>query len=247
MTGPGRRALRAASPRTQAIVVVAALLALWPAKPSSALSCAPPVLDEGRMAEAVVIFEGSAGRPRSLTRLERWAFEISGATSAIGGATTIEVFPFTVLMAWKGVSEGQRVEVLYNTYWGDSFVEPGPYLVVSPLRILDLYWAPLCGNTTHVDGARLTGDIARLERFIGIGHHLRVKSADRACVRDEECTVIQTHCGACSCGTPVAKSEVTRLQDQFDQTCAVIGEIEICERHCPAPVVRCDSGLCVAQ
>ena len=138
-----------------------------------ALTCAQPLLDAARIAEAAVIFEGTAGPPRPLTPAERSAFRASAAETKGGNVDTLRVFAFAVTKAWKGVAAGERVEVLFNTAWGDTFAEGVAVLVVGPRRIGGLVWAPLCGNTTDVDHARQSGDLARLEQILGEGGRSR--------------------------------------------------------------------------
>jgi hypothetical protein len=158
--------VRVARPRAAAALAIA-----WFASASAAhaLTCAQPALDAARIAEAAVIFEGTAGPPRALTAAERSAFRWSAADTRGGNVDTLRVFPFAVTRAWKGVAPGAPVEVLYNTAWGDTLAERAPFLVVGPRRIGGLVWAPLCGNTADMGYARQSGDLARLEQALGKG------------------------------------------------------------------------------
>ena len=91
------------------------------------------------------------------------------------------------------------------------------------------------------------GSIAMLERVIGIGQHMKIGSADRVCRRAEDCTFVQTHCGECSCGTPVARIAAEGYAARFEALCAAIRVAERCEMECPPPAPSCTAGLCVAE
>ena len=227
-------------------IVVAALGLLLPGA-AFGLSCARPSLDETAIDAAIMIFEGIAGPKRLLDFRERAAVRMH-AIKAKGGTTEdLRVYSFTVTRGWKGAATGQRVDVLFNSYWGDGFAVGEAYLVVSPRQVGNLVWAPLCGQTIDVSHAADIGTLAMLERLIGIGHHMKVRMADRACQRAEDCTLVQTHCGECSCGTPVTRVAAERYEARFERLCAAIRFAERCERSCPPPAPSCAAGFCVSE
>jgi hypothetical protein len=227
-------------------IVVAALGLVWPGA-ALGLSCARPNLDAAAIDGAIMIFEGTAGSKRSLDARERAAVRLHAIEGRGGRAEDLKVYEFTVTRGWKGAARGQRVDVLFNSYWGDGFARGEAYLVVSPRHVGNLFWAPLCGHTIDLRYATEFGSIAMLERVIGIGHHMKIGRADRACRRDDDCTSVQTHCGGCSCGTPVAKVAAERYAARFEALCAAIRIAERCEMDCPPPAPSCTAGFCVAE
>ena len=215
--------------------------------PAFALSCARPSLDETAIDAAVMIFEGTAGPKRALDFREKAAVG-RHVIEAIGARTEdLRVYGFKVTRAWKGAVTGQRVDVLFNSYWGDGFAEGEAYLMVSPQQVGNLFWAPLCGHSIDLRYAAQFGSIALLERLIGLGQHMKVGRADRVCRRAEDCSLVQTHCGGCSCGTPVAKVALEGYLARFERLCAAIRMAERCEMNCPPPAPSCTAGLCVAE
>jgi hypothetical protein len=227
-------------------IVVAALGLLLPGS-AFGLSCASPSLDETAIDAAVMIFEGTAGPKRSLDSRERAAVRIHAIEGKGGGSEDLRVYSFTVTHSWKGAAEGQSVDVLINSYWGDGFAEGEAYLVVSPKQVGNLFWSPLCGHTIDVRYAADIGSIAMLEQSIGIGQHMKVAIEDRVCRRAEDCTLVQTHCGGCSCGTPVARVAVERYEARFERLCATIRFAAGCDMACPPPAPSCNAGFCVAE
>ena len=147
---------------------VAFLIFLLPGT-ASALSCARPSLNRAAVWDAVAIFEGTAGRKRDLMPKEEAAVRRTAFKGKVAGTPHLKVYAFTVTRSWKGVDAGQRVEVLFNTYWGDGFAEGEDYLVVSPQRAGALFWAPLCGHTVERGHAEAMGDLRRLERLVDGG------------------------------------------------------------------------------
>ena len=227
-------------------LVLAATILLLP-DPALALSCARLSLDEAAVDAAVMIFEGTAGPKRTLDHREKAAVRFLGLESKGGGIEDLRVYRFTVTKGWKGASAGQGVDVLFNGYWGDGFAEGLAYLVVSPQQLGGLFWAPLCGHTIDLKHAADIGSLAVLERRIGIGHHMKIKVEDRVCWRAEDCTAVQTHCGGCSCGTPVAKTAAESYEKQFEKLCAAIRISERCDMDCPTPALSCAADLCTAE
>ena len=227
--------------------IVVAVLGLLLPSAAFGLSCARPSLDEAAIDAAVVIFEGTAGPKRALDSREEAVIR-PDALEAIGGSLKdLRVYSFTVTQGWKGAARGQTVDVLFNSYWGDGFAGGEAYLVVSPRHVGNLFWAPLCGHTIDLRYAAEFGSIAMLERVIGIGQHMKVGMEDRLCRRAEDCTSVQTHCGGCSCGTPVARAAAEGYEARFEALCAAIRISERCEMDCPPSTPSCTAGYCVAQ
>ena len=133
------------------------------------LSCARPNLDEAAIKSSVLIVEGIAGPKRPLNLLERGAVKMNAINGKGGTIKDLRVYRFTVTQGWKGASAGETVNVLFNSYWGDGFAEGESYLVVSPQQVGRLFWAPLCGHTIDLDFAARFGNLALLEKVIGVG------------------------------------------------------------------------------
>jgi hypothetical protein len=230
------------------VLVASVLVVLCFYAPGAALarSCLPPTMDAAVVRNAAVIFEGVAGHRRTLSRAEALVLDAAGMVAEGGGIANLGVFEFTVIRGWKGAAAGQKIRVVRNTYWGDGFDLGEAYLVVGDRRIDDLYMAPLCGNTVHLRFAAEAGGLKALERLVGIGAHIKIRSEDRACRSDEDCAVIQTHCGACGCGTPVAGAALAKYQALYEQACTPF-EGANCEIHCETAVPRCRQGLCALE
>ena len=228
------------------LVLVAALGLYFPGV-AFGLSCARPSLDETAIDSAIMIFEGTAGPKRSLDLREKEAVRLYAIEAIFDSAEDLKVYGFTVTQGWKGATTGQSIDVLFNSYWGDGFAEGETYLVVSPRQVGNLFWAPLCGHTIDMRHATDIGNLAMLERLIGIGQHMKVGMEDRVCRRAEDCTSVQTHCGGCSCGTPVATIAAERYEARFERLCAAIRIAERCEMNCPPPASSCTAGFCVAE
>ncbi len=212
-----------------------------------ALSCARPSLNAAAIEAAVMIFEGIAGPKRVLGLRERAAVRRHGLEAKGGTVEDLRVYSFTVTRDWKGSETGQRVEIVFNSYWGDGFAEGEAYLVVSPRQVGKLFWAPLCGHTVDLRHAAELGDLARLARLIGIGHHMKIRTEDRICRRSEDCASVQTHCGGCSCGTPLARAALESYEARFEGLCAAIRLTEHCELDCPPPALSCQAGICADE
>ncbi len=230
------------------VLVASALVVLSFYAPGAALarSCLPPTMDEAVVKNAAVIFEGVAGPRRALSHAEAAVLDAAGIVAEGGGIANLKVFEFTVTRGWKGAAAGQKIEIVRNTYWGDGFDIGEAYLVVGDRRIDDLYVAPPCGNTMHLRFAAEAGHFEALERLVGIGVHIKIRPEDRACRSDGDCTFIRTHCGACSCGTPVAGAALAKYEALYEQACTPFKR-ENCEIHCATPVPRCRQGLCVLE
>lgn len=209
-----------------------------------ALSCAVPSLDKSIVTNSVAIFEGVAGKKQSLTWKQKAAVKINNLKGKGGDIKNLSVYDFTVTKNWKGVATGRTVSILFNTYWGDNYVPDGKFLIVSPQKIGDMFWTPLCGNSVDLEWARQKGDTAVLEEVIGVGHHIKIPAKDRACKSTKDCTAIQTHCGGCDCGTPVNIGAVEGYKEQFQKFCAMARVMEHCEIVCETYLPSCYEGLC---
>ena len=230
------------------VLVASVLVVIRFHAPGAALarSCLPPTMDAAAVRNAAVIFEGVAGHRRALSRAEAAVLDAAGMVAEGGGIANLGVFEFTVIRGWKGAAAGQKIRVVRNTYWGDGFDMGQAYLVVGDRRIDDLYVAPLCGNTVHLRFAAEAGRLKALERLVGIGAHIKIRPEDRACRSDEDCAVIQTHCGACGGGTPVAGAALAQYQALYEHACTPF-QGEICDIHCETVVPRCRQGLCALE
>ena len=231
----------------RSLAIVVAALGLFLPGAAFGLSCARPSLDETAIDAAIMIFEGTAGPKRSLDFRERAVVRMHTIEAKGGTTEDLRVYSFTVTRGWKGATTGQSVDVLFNSYWGDGFAEGEAYLVASPRQVGNLFSAPLCGHTIELRHAADIGTLAMLERLVGIGHHMKVRMVDRVCQHAEDCTLVQTHCGDCSCGTPVARVAAERYEARFEMLCAAIRFAERCERACPPPALSCTAGFCVAE
>ena len=43
-------------------------------------------------------------------------------------------------------------------------------------------------------------------------HSITIDPGDQECTHDTECILIQTHCGGCSCGTPINRAAEARVR-----------------------------------
>jgi len=147
-------------------MLVAALTLILPGQ-ALALSCMQPNLDEAAIQGAAVIFEGTVGEKRGLAAAEEAAVRNHAVESLGGGAADLKVYSFTVTRGWKAAAAGETRQVLFNSHWGDGFAAGERYLVVSPERVGNLDWAPLCGLSLHVNHATDLGMLDTLERVLG--------------------------------------------------------------------------------
>ena len=115
-----------------------------------ALSCAAPVLDETALESAMVVFEGASQRVRDLTRKERQVLKSRKIVGRGGSLESLKVFDFVVVKGWKGAEEGDRIQIVRNTYWGDIFTEDEKYFILSSQKIDDLYMTHLCDHTMNI-------------------------------------------------------------------------------------------------
>tara|TARA_R110002124_G_scaffold5813_1_gene36420 strand:- start:612 stop:1316 length:705 start_codon:yes stop_codon:yes gene_type:complete len=226
-------------------MIVALIIVFAGATHAHALSCASSRLNEKNIASVPVIFEGAAASSRELTRKEKAVFKLHGLSMKGGDASNLRVFDFTVSKPWKGVTQGQTVAILYNTYWGDAFPPQESFLVIGTRKLGDLFWVPLCGNTLPLEYAKSQGDITTLEKFVGIGHHTKIPASARLCETADDCTAMGTHCGGCDCGTPVAKAFAEDYAQTHKDFCAASHtEYAFCEMDCPQSVPVCQDNLC---
>lgn len=211
---------------------------------ADALSCAAPTLDGAAVTQSVAIFEGVAGNRHSLTRKQKAAVKTSEPSDRLAGMENLRVYDFTVTKSWKGVAKGQTVSILFNTYWGDNYAPGGKFLIVSPERIGDMFWTPLCGHSIDLEWARKIGDLALLEQVIGVGYQIKIPAKDRTCKSAQDCTAVSTHCGGCDCGTPVSVVAAAGYREELKKFCAVARVMEHCEIVCETFVPSCHEGLC---
>ena len=153
----------------RSMIVVATALSLLLPNTAFGLSCARPNLDEVAIKSSVLIFEGTAGPKRPLNLRERAAVKFGGIKGRGGATEDLRVYRFTVTHRWKGTFAGETINVLFNSSWGDGFAAGETYLVVSPQQIGRLFWSPLCGHTIDLEHAARFGNIALLEKVIGVG------------------------------------------------------------------------------
>lgn len=104
--------------------------------PAFALSCVEPVMTEKTIEEAEVIFEGT------VTDVSTHGSLLQQLKGDMGKAS---IFTFKVTHSWKGAREGDSVNILRSTYWGDGFTEGKDYLVVAGKGRDGLLEAHLCG------------------------------------------------------------------------------------------------------
>ena len=226
------------------LALVLWLLLTCPSGTAYALSCAQPKMDETVITNAVAVFEGVAGKKHSLTWKQAAAVKKDKPAGRFAGMENLSVYDFTIAKSWKGAAAGQTVSVLFNTYWGDNYVPGSKFLIVSPRKIGDMFWTPLCGNSIELEWARKNGDIAVLEEVIGIGHQIKIPGKDRACESAQDCTAVLTHCGGCDCGTPVNVVNAGEYREQLQKFCALARVMEHCEIVCETFVPSCHEGLC---
>jgi len=224
--------------------LLACLLAVFVPGESLALSCAPPRLDEAIVKNSAAIFEGTAGQKSGLNWKQNLALKKEKLFGKGGGLNDMSVYDFTVTRAWKGVEAGEKVLVLFNTYWGDTFAEGERFLIVSSRKIGGMFLSPLCGNSTDLAWAEKLGTLALLDSLIGVGHHIKIPAADRACESAKDCTAVSTHCGGCDCGTPVSLRSREKYREELAAFCMSAGRVEACDIVCETFVPQCVEGLC---
>ena len=83
-----------------------------------ALSCAVPQVDDTVIEGALVIFEGVVKSSRSLSFIDKLNIKIGDLNQIGGKLKDLRVYAFRVTNTWKGVKQGEEVQVLRNTYWG---------------------------------------------------------------------------------------------------------------------------------
>jgi hypothetical protein len=77
-------------------------------------------------------------------------------------------------------------------------------------------------------------------------HSIKIDPGDQECTQDTECILIQTHCGGCSCGTPINRAAEAKVQRRFKDLCEGFYGPH-CEIHCPERQFRCLEGTCVTR
>ncbi len=96
----------------------------------SALSCAPGTLTTEVLKDAEIVF---IGKVESVNPVKE---------------SKTEMATFQVVKPFKGVKNGQRLQVYRNVYWGDTSPVGSEYLVV-PKKANGQYWTPNCKATQH--------------------------------------------------------------------------------------------------
>jgi hypothetical protein len=77
-------------------------------------------------------------------------------------------------------------------------------------------------------------------------HSITIDPGDQRCTQDAECILTQTHCGGCSCGTPINRVAGEKYQELFETRCSgYVGPH--CDIHCPERQLRCLEGRCVRE
>ena len=75
---------------------------------------------------------------------------------------------------------------------------------------------------------------------------VQIDAVDRQCTRDTECTLFQTHCGGCSCGTPINRAAEATYQRRHRKLCEGFRGAH-CEINCPQPTLRCVAQQCTTE
>lgn len=77
-------------------------------------------------------------------------------------------------------------------------------------------------------------------------YSIKIDPGDQECAHDTECTLVQDHCGGCSCGTPINRAAEAKVQRRFKDLCEGFYGPQ-CEIHCPERTLRCREGTCIIQ
>lgn len=223
-----------------ALFLILIFFALYPA-PAAALDCASAPLELSGLPETQVIFEGPVLAERELSLLEKGKLKMTGYELLGGGLSDLRIYTMNVQRNWQGTKKDANIEILRNTSWGDKFTVGEEYLVFAD-KLDDYLEADICGHTTHTTNAEKNRKF--LIDIIGVGHDFRVKGEDMECDTDEDCTTIITHCGSCSCGTPVNINALDKYRRIREETCDDGQMREMCEMECPAITPRCIEYRC---
>ena len=78
----------------------------------------------------------------------------------------------------------------------------GPGAVLIAVALLSL--VPGCARS----GANAPGGAGTTPRE----HSIKIDPGDQECTQDTECILIQTHCGGCSCGTPINRAAEAKVR-----------------------------------
>lgn len=123
--------------------VMTGLFVLLSGVPAHALSCAPPQLTQHTLESAAAIFEGVVVADRRDD-----VNIVPGSEEALDKNVT---YSFLVSKAWKGVTDGETVNVRRNIYWGDGFQMGKAYLVFAERKDQEgVFLAGLCGLTSDL-------------------------------------------------------------------------------------------------
>lgn len=208
---------------------------------ATALDCEPAPLSQQAIDNTDVIFEGPVTAERELSLFEKGKLRLGDYDLSSGAYSDLRIYTLRVQRNWKGTQKDATVEILRNTSWGDKFIIGDEYLVFARREggYLD---AHICGYTAHTIHAKHTNK--SLINIIGVGHDFRVKGEDMECDTDADCTTIITHCGSCSCGTPVNVNALDKYRRIREETCDDGQMREMCEMECPAITPRCIDYRC---
>jgi len=142
---------------------------------------------------------------------------------------------YEVVRPWKGVSKGDFIETVEWQHYEDEYEKmktgTDEILFVFASKIYGAYFTPKC-----IDASNLSA--LRLDRY-GEGDDYKVMGEDMICEKDADCTTIVTHCGECSCGTPVSKSALDKYTQIKNEVCSGY-EGPTCDKDCPALEMMCD-------
>ena len=120
-------------------IIAAAFLSFLP--DAMALTCLPTVLDQAKIDAAEVVFEGKVIAKSPLAKTDYYHMQKE---------------TFEVTHAYKGVKQGDHVDLYRDIYWGDGINDGDSRLVLSFLRDGadygvegKAYFAPVCIHTNY--------------------------------------------------------------------------------------------------
>lgn len=124
----------------RAAFAVTGLFVLLSGAPAHALSCAVPQLTPHALESAAAIFEGVVVADRRDD-----VNIVPGSEEALDKNVT---YSFLVSKSWKGVTDGETVNVRRNIYWGDGLQMGKAYMVFAERKDQDgVLVSGLCGLT----------------------------------------------------------------------------------------------------
>ena len=72
---------------------------------------------------------------------------------------------------------------------------------------------------------------------------LSVSLEYQSCQQDQDCIVVPTHCGGCSCRAPVHRNHEPLYRNQYEARCAAY-DGAVCDVYCPTPFALCQESRC---